>query len=58
VKDRIEYALGTSGAGNIPGIVRQFARLHDLSPADARRMVEQSFGGPAAVKLFGPAPRR
>jgi hypothetical protein len=61
VADRLDYALGASGAGNIPGIVRQFARLHDLAPDGARRMLERSFGADgakAADRLFGLTPRR
>ena len=58
VKDRIEYALNASGAGNLPGVLRQFAAYHDLEPEAARRLVERTFGLKHAEKLFGPVTRR
>jgi hypothetical protein len=61
VKARLEYALDASGAGNLPGHVRAFARLYDLSANDARTLLMQTFGAEgakAADRLFGPAPRR
>jgi hypothetical protein len=58
VADRIHYALGASGAGNLMATVQKFASFYDLAPESQKQLVRAYFGPQAVATLFGPEPRR